>query len=200
MRFEPAGFLLSCDASILQEDVKANRGWNVCCHLEAKILWFWEKRSNKWNTRGQILFKNVSTFNLRRRKEGILLCGTWTCLNGNKLSYKISTNSYIQWLFDMDLPSCMALQGLSHKCWSSFQSDPRTRGETIMLQAMQVFSSILPSRDFLPWVIWLPSLGAKQIFEGWRKRAQSYFLKRWLFLSWEWLSGNRSFVISTISP
>lgn len=124
MRFEPAGFLLSYDASILQEDVKANRGWNVCCHLEAKILWFWEKRSNKWNTRGQILFKNVSTFNLRRRKEGILLCGTWSCLNGNKLPYKISTNSYIQWLFDMDLPSYMASRDSPTSAEAHFNQTP----------------------------------------------------------------------------
>ena len=118
--------------------------------------------------------KNGSTFNRTRRE---VFCGPWTCLNGNRLSHKISTDSYIWWLFYMDLLACRALLGPHRHLQSSFQSDPRTRGEMIMFQAMQVFSSILPSRDFLQYVIWLHPLSTEQIFEGWRKRTQSYFLK-----------------------
>lgn len=106
-----------------------------------------------------------------------MFCGPWTCLNGNRLSHKISTDSYIWWLFYMDLLACRALLGPHRHLQSSFQSDPRTRGEMIMFQAMQVFSSILPSRDFPQYVIWLHPLSTEQIFQGWRKRTQSYFLK-----------------------
>lgn len=96
--------------------------------------------------------------------------------------------------FDLNLLSCRALHGLRHHLQSSFQSDSRMRGEMIMFQVLWVFSSILPSRDFPQYVIWLRSLSAKQIFEGWRKGAQSSFLKGLLFLSWEWPSRDRSFI------
>lgn len=41
----------------------------------------------------------------------------------------------MQWLFDMNLLSLRALQELHHGPQSSFQSDPRTRGEMITFQA-----------------------------------------------------------------
>lgn len=87
--------------------MKVNRGWNVYCQ---RFYDSWKTEIIKWTTRQMILLKNGSIFSLKRRREVILFCGAWTCLNGNKLSHQISTNSHIQGLFDMDLLSCRALE------------------------------------------------------------------------------------------